>query len=194
MKLSIVSIAVLTLATATLALTATPAPQNVNGRKENQQDRIAQGVKSGQLTAGETSRIESKEAAINHEERSMKKLDNGKLTAADRSALKQQQNAVSNQIYTDKHNAAVQPGANGPINGRKENQQDRIAQGVKSGNLSPSETAKLESKQASINHQERNMRAADNGHLTSHDRATLNNRQNHQSMAIYNAKHDGRRR
>jgi len=36
-------------------------------RKENQQDRIAQGVKSGQLTAGETANLETKEAAINGE-------------------------------------------------------------------------------------------------------------------------------
>jgi hypothetical protein len=84
--------------------------------------------------------------------------------------------------------------APGNINGRKENQQDRIAQGVQSGSLSPSETARLESKQASINRQEHNMRAADNGHLTAQDRATLNRRQNRQSKAIFAAKHDGRGR
>ena len=194
MKLSIVSIAVLAVSTAVFAQTATPAPGNVSGRKENQQDRIAQGVKSGELTAGETAGLEKKEASINKEERNMKALDNGKLTSADRSTLKQQQNAVSGQIYTDKHNTAVQPKANGPINDRKENQQDRIAQGIKSGSLSPSETAKLESKQASINQQERTMRASDSGHLTAQNRATLNKRQNNQSKAIYNTKHDGRGR
>jgi hypothetical protein len=49
---------------------ATPAPAakpTIAQRKENQQDRIAQGVKSGQLTAGETSKLETKEAAINGE-------------------------------------------------------------------------------------------------------------------------------
>src|SRR5260370_18373537 len=55
---------------------ANPAPQTapaekpkptVAQRKENQQDRIAQGVKSGQLTAGETANLETKEAAINKE-------------------------------------------------------------------------------------------------------------------------------
>ena len=49
---------------------STPAPQpTVGQRKENQQDRIAQGVKSGQLTAGETANLETKEAAINGETR-----------------------------------------------------------------------------------------------------------------------------
>src|SRR6266446_8330365 len=55
---------------ATAATPATPAAKpkpTVAQRKENQQDRIAQGVKSGQLTAGETANLETKEAAINGE-------------------------------------------------------------------------------------------------------------------------------
>ena len=47
---------------AIVAQTPTPTPgahdYNINQRKVDQQDRIAQGVKSGQLTAGETSRLE----------------------------------------------------------------------------------------------------------------------------------------
>ncbi len=38
-----------------------PTGQTVQDRKDNQQDRIAQGVKSGELTAGETSNLEKKE-------------------------------------------------------------------------------------------------------------------------------------
>ena len=37
-------------------------PSDVNQRRENQQDRIAQGVQSGSLTAGETANLEKKEA------------------------------------------------------------------------------------------------------------------------------------
>jgi len=80
----------------------------IGQRKENQQDRIAQGVKSGQLTAGETSHVEKKEAAINKEERADRTVDNGKLTPADRKAINQQQNQMSRQIYRDKHNGAKQ--------------------------------------------------------------------------------------
>src|SRR5579871_4419828 len=83
-------------------------PQTVNQRKENQQDRIANGVQSGQLTAGETKHLETKESDINHEEHDMRKLDDGHLTSADRATLNQQQNQVSHQIYNDKHNARVQ--------------------------------------------------------------------------------------
>ncbi len=39
--------------------------QTINQRKENQQDRIAQGVKSGELTAGETANLEKKESNLN---------------------------------------------------------------------------------------------------------------------------------
>jgi hypothetical protein len=105
-------IASLTLAPAAiLAQTTTPTPgqhdYNINQRKENQQDRIAQGVKSGQLTAGETSRLEHQEAGLNKEERGMRAQDNGHLTKSDHATLHQQQNQESRRIYRDKHNNKV---------------------------------------------------------------------------------------
>jgi methionine-rich copper-binding protein CopC len=91
--------------------TTTPTPgahdYNINQRKVDQQDRIAQGVKSGQLTAGETGRLEHQEAGINREERGMRAQDNGHLTTQDRKTLHAQQNQESRRIYRDKHNAAV---------------------------------------------------------------------------------------
>ncbi len=89
--------------------TATPTPgkndHNIRERKTDQQERIAQGVKSGQLTAGETSRLEHQEAGINKEERGMRAQDNGHLTAQDRKTLHHQQNQESRRIYRAKHNA-----------------------------------------------------------------------------------------
>ncbi len=38
------------------------------------------------------------------------------------------------------------------------------------------------------------MRAADDGHLTAADRATINHQQNKVSRQIYNKKHNGRTR
>ena len=94
----------------TLAVPAAFAAQGdtIQDRKENQQDRIAQGVKSGQLTAGETANLETKESALNKEEHNMRAADNGKLTAADRAKINHQQNKLSHQIYKDKHNARKQ--------------------------------------------------------------------------------------
>jgi hypothetical protein len=92
----------------TTTATTTTKPATINQRKENQQDRIAQGVKSGQLTAGETAHLEHQEAAINHEEKAMRAQDNGHLTKADKSLINKQQNQESKRIYRDKHNAKVQ--------------------------------------------------------------------------------------
>jgi hypothetical protein len=79
--------------------------QTIQQRKDNQQDRIAQGVKSGQLTPGETAKLEHQQKSINREERGMRKADNGHLTAADRKALNRRQNRASRNIYRKKHNA-----------------------------------------------------------------------------------------
>lgn len=94
---------------AMFAQTPTPGAHdyNINQRKGDQQGRIANGVSSGQLTPGETSRLEHQEAGINHEERGMRAQDNGHLTKQDRQTIHSQQNQESRRIYRDKHNAKV---------------------------------------------------------------------------------------
>src|SRR5271165_4172545 len=71
-----------------------PKPATIPQRQENQQDRIAQGVKSGQLTAGETANLETKEAAINHEVRADRNANGGKLTPAERASQSPTQSHV----------------------------------------------------------------------------------------------------
>ncbi len=80
----------------------------INQRKEKQQDRIANGVQSGQLTARETANLEGKEGALNRQEHNMRAADDGHLTAGDRATLNRQQNRLSRQIYDKKHNGRVQ--------------------------------------------------------------------------------------
>jgi len=167
--------------------------QNAGQRKDNQQDRIAQGVQSGQLTAGETKNLETKEAGINKEEHTMRSEDDGHLTAADRSKLNRQQNRLSNQVYEDKHNANTAQYGNNEVGQRRENQQDRIAQGIRSGQLRPGETARLEGQQQSINRQVAADRQANGGRLTGSERTTINRRQNRASGNIYAKKHNGAR-
>lgn len=101
----VLAAAMVLLPVAGFAQTTTYQRNHINARKENQQDRIAQGVKSGQLTAGETARLEHQETGINREERGMRAEDNGHLTAQDRRTLAHQQNQESRRIYRDKHNA-----------------------------------------------------------------------------------------
>jgi len=81
----------------------------VNARRENQQDRIAQGLKSGQLNAKETSRLENKEHKLNQEIHNDRAANGGKLTAQEKRKVNRRQNRVSNQIYNQKHDSQTQP-------------------------------------------------------------------------------------
>jgi hypothetical protein len=166
----------------------TNAP-TIQQRKENQQDRIANGIDSGQLTAGETKNLENKEAGINKEEHSMRAQDNGHLTSADRTKLNNQQNGMSKQIYQDKHNANTAHYGNNEVGQRRENQQDRIANGVRNGSLSAGQTAKLEKQQQGINKEVSGMRQANGGKLTNTDKKAVNQQQNKASKNIYHKKH-----
>jgi hypothetical protein len=93
-----------------IAQTSAPAtaPATIHQRKENQQDRIANGVKSGQLTAGETANLEKREAHINKEIHNDRVANGGKLTPAERRQVTRQQNRTSRAIYRKKHNVRVQ--------------------------------------------------------------------------------------
>ena len=173
----------------------TPAPDAekkpiIEQRKENQQDRIADGVKSGELTAGETANLEKKEAAINKETRTDRAANGGKLTGAEKAQINHQQNQVSKQIYADKHNANTAHYGNNKVGRRRENQQDRIAQGVKSGQLTPGETAMLEKQQKGINKQVASDRKANGGTLTASEKKQVNKEQNQASRNIYKKKHN----
>jgi hypothetical protein len=75
----------------------------VRERQTNQQKRIGQGVKSGQLTPKETRRLERQQAKIQHDKK-MAKAD-GTVTPRERAKLKREQNRASRRIYRLKHNA-----------------------------------------------------------------------------------------
>jgi hypothetical protein len=77
----------------------------------------------------------------------------------------------------------------GEIRNRRENQQDRIAQGVGSGQLTPRETARLEGREANLNRTIRRDRRSGGG-LSVQERRQINRRQNQLSRDIYRQKHD----
>lgn len=172
--------------------TAQKPPATINQRRTDQQDRIANGLDSGELTARETRNLETKEPDVNQEENNMRKLDDGHLTGADRQTLNQQQNQVSKQIYQDKVNAAkaAQPGTE--LNDRRVAQRDRIAQGIRSGQLTAGKTAHIENREVNTNRTEAGMKAANGGKLTGGDKAALNRQYNHTSPTIYRDKHNDR--
>lgn len=79
--------------------TATP---NINKRQIQQQKRIGEGVRSGELTAKEAANLEMREAKIQADKREAK--SDGVVTDAERARLQAQENRVSRKIYRKKHN------------------------------------------------------------------------------------------
>ena len=74
----------------------------VNHRQHRQQRRIGQGVRSGELTARETLRLERNAREIRQDEREAK--SDGVVTARERAGLQRELNHESHLIYRAKHN------------------------------------------------------------------------------------------
>ena len=77
----------------------------VNSRQGNQQSRINQGVRSGQMTPGETRNVENRDASINNQANADRAANGGRLTGQERQQINQRQDKVSRSINNDKHNA-----------------------------------------------------------------------------------------
>ena len=169
---------------------ANVAMDSVNGRRYNQQGRIANGVSSGQLTAGETKNLEGREAGLNKEIHNDRTANGGSLTPQERRQVNQQQNNLSKSIYNDKHNANTATYGNNEVGQRRNNQQQRIANGIRSGQMSPSEAAKTEGHEQNINHQIAADRQANGGKLTPAEKKNINKQQNSASKQIYKEKHN----
>lgn len=76
----------------------------------------------------------------------------------------------------------------GPIEERQQRQQDRIAEGVASGSLTPKEATRLEAEQTKIGAEKRAFLR--DGKLGPRERAKLRRDQNRASRHIYKEKHD----
>lgn len=84
--------------------TSTARP-NIHQRSQNQQDRIAQGIHSGQMTPGEAARAENQQRNIHRQVRADRRANGGKLTTQQRRNINRRQNRASRNIYRKKHNA-----------------------------------------------------------------------------------------
>lgn len=169
------------------------AMNQVNGRRFDQQGRIANGVSSGQLNAHETRNLEGREANVNREIHNDREANGGRLTGQERQQINRQQNNISQSIYNDRHNAATDRYGNNEVGDRRFNQQQRIANGIRDGQMSPGEATRAENRQANINRQVRADRMANGGRLTGQERQNINRRQNNASRQIYRENHNGRR-
>lgn len=93
-----------------VALAQTPEAKEtrIKQRKEEQQQRIGQGVASGSLTPTEAGKLEHRQAKLNHEIRHDRKVNGGNLTNKEKKQINRQQNKLSGDIYNKKHNDQVQ--------------------------------------------------------------------------------------
>ena len=78
------------------------AQQNIKQKGRHERHRIAQGVRSGELTKAETANLAKGQKEI-HQEVKAAKAD-GVVTRAERKDIKQDQRQQSRKIYRKKHN------------------------------------------------------------------------------------------
>jgi hypothetical protein len=175
-------------ATAAMAQTAASTVQ----RDVNQQERIEQGLKSGQLNTKEASKLEREESQVDRMQ--SQALRDGKVTPAEQARLKAAQDKTSRDIYAAKHND-VKGNPNSASSKRMQadvqrnvNQEQRIENGVKSGALTNHEVGKLERGQAHVDRKE--ARAGRDGHVGAGEQASVQRSENRQSRRIFKEKHD----
>ena len=82
---------------------AGPAP--VRARQANQQGRIREGVRDGELTRREAARLEGEQIRIQQEKKAAKA--DGVVTPAERAVIRHDQNKASRDIHRAKNNARV---------------------------------------------------------------------------------------
>jgi hypothetical protein len=83
-----------------------PRVNQVNRREQNQQNRIANGVKNDKLTPGQTAHLEKGEQRLQNNEKKDMAKDNGHLTKANQKQLNHEANNMSKRIAKDKHSGA----------------------------------------------------------------------------------------
>ncbi len=143
-----------------------------NTREANQDQRIANGLRSGQMTSGEAAKAERTQSRIDQQVHNDRAANGGKLTNQERRQVNGEQNAASRQIYNEKHNGnTVQPNA---VNNREANQQQRTANGLRSGQMTSGEAARTNRNQSGVAQQVHNERVANGGALNGQQKKQVN--------------------
>ncbi len=163
---------------------------NPNTREANQDQRVANGLRSGQMTSGEAAKAESTQSHIDQQVHDDRAANGGTLTNQERQQINGEQNAASRQIYDEKHNGnTVAPNE---VDNREANQQQRTANGLRSGQMTSGEAARTNQNQAYTAQQVHNERTANGGALSGQERRQANREENKNSRQIYNEKHNNK--
>lgn len=162
-------------------------------RNVDQQQRIDNGIKDGQLTTRETSQLEQGQAHVDRMEQ--RDLRNGPLTGKEQAQIQHAENVQSHDIYRDTHNNRGQNPDSASSRRmaadvqRNVNQEKRINNGVRNGTLNDHQTANLEGREARVDHQEK--LAGANGHVGRNEQQRIQRAENRDSRAIHRQKKAG---
>ena len=161
-------------------------------RNVNQQQRIENGLQDGSLNTREAARLEKGEARIERMEANS--LRDGKVSPQEQRRITEAQNRESKAIYNERHdaqkgnpNSASSQRMQADVQ-RNVNQQQRIENGIRSGQLTNREAGRLARGEAHINRME--SRAGADGHVGKGEQTRIQRAENRESRAIHREKHD----
>lgn len=166
-------------------------------RDANQQRRIEQGLKSGQLNTRQASNLEQREANLDRTEQH--DMHNGPMTKAENAQIQRMQNRDSAAVYKDKHDAIKgNPDAASSRRlqsdvQRNANQEQRLANGVKAGGITNREDARMQGQQAHTDHLE-HVAGDNNGRVGAYEQRRIQHTDNRNSKRIYHSRHNRTRR
>jgi hypothetical protein len=161
---------------------------NPNAREANQDQRISNGLKSGQMTSGEAARATAQQSRIDSQTAADRAANGGRLTGQERNQINREQNNASRNIYNDNHNAnTVKPNA---VDNREAIQEQRLAQGQRTGQETSAEAGRAQANQSRTDQTVHNNRAANGGAMNQQQRQQVNRQQNRDSRQIANQKHN----
>ena len=163
-------------------------------RDVNQQTRIEQGLKSGELNTKEAGHLEREQQHVDRME--AHDLKDGHMSAGEQLRLDKAQNAASADIYKQKHDAQTGNPSSASSQRmqndvqRNVNQQTRIQNGMENGSLTNREAGRLEAGQARVDRKTAN--AAADGHVGAAEQRNIRRSENVQSRNVYRKKHNVR--
>jgi hypothetical protein len=99
-KIIVLAIALLALSFSGKLAAQTKTPK-IHQKQVNQEARIQEGKKSGELTKRETRRLQTEQAVIQHDKKQAKA--DGVVTPTERKEIRKEQRAASRDIYHQKH-------------------------------------------------------------------------------------------
>jgi hypothetical protein len=165
-------------------------------RDINQQQRIQQGLSSGQLTTREAAKLEQQESAASRQQ--SRALRDGTLTDAEKARIDNAQDRVSRNIARQKNDAQTGNPSSASSQRmqadvqRNINQEQRVKQGIQSGEVTNHEAARLQHGQAKV--EGREARAGANGRVGAAEQNRIQQAENRQSHRVYRQKHDAQTR